>query len=400
MKILLLGHGVSNDGIKNYLDNYNIYYDYLNKEEVFDKYDIVVKSPGIPLDDKVFDVCGKNVISDIELVNMFDNRDMIAITGTNGKTTTTLLINEFLSKQRECAVCGNIGYPIGLCAMDEFDIFICETSSFQLEGCKNFKPKVAVLLNINPHHLDHHKSFKAYIEAKEKICMKQDENDYLIYNFDNVYCKEIAKKSKAKKISFSTKSMLTNCYIFANNIYLNNCKIMSLNKKKIDYNIENFMAACCAVSVYKFPLNRCKRIYKKFEKPLYRAQYLSNDIINDAKSTNPFSTIATLKTLSNVILICGGLYRGENMHVLTPYISTIKCVYAYGETKNLIMNFFNEFNIKCYIFDDLKSASLSALDEKKESTLLYSPMFASYDQYKDYTQRGKEFSDIINYYLK
>ncbi len=395
--ILLLGHGISNDGLKKFLENFNQDFDYLELNEIEDDYKFIVKSPGIPLD--LINIRGE-IISDIELIYRIIPKNIIAISGTNGKTTITMLINHFLDNS---VACGNIGYPFGLAMLEEYDFYVCELSSFMLEGCKYFKPKIAILSNLWPHHLDHHKSLKKYIEAKEMICINQDENDFLIYDYDSPYLKDIVKKSKGQKYSFSTRSMLANCYLNNNYIYFNNKALINLKRLKInfEYDIKNIMTLCLTLIILKKSFKGFYNKYRKFIKADFRTQYIRRDIINDAKSTNPYSTIAALKNLNKVILICGGYDRGEQLNCLLPYLDRISLVICYGESKDKLFKFFDEFNTLAYKCFDLKEAvSLCVKYKKKENTILYSPMFASYDQYKSYIERGNEFNQLIFHLYK
>ena len=395
--ILLLGHGISNDGVKSFLEAIEQGFDYLELNEAKSDYKYIVKSPGISLEK--IKIKGE-IISDIELIYRIIPKKIIAVSGTNGKTTITMLINHFLDNS---IACGNIGYPLGLAMQKEYDYYVCELSSFMLEGCKSFKPKIAILSNLWPHHLDHHKSLEKYIEAKERIFINQDQNDYLIYDYDSPYLKDIAKKGNGKKYSFSTKSMLADCYLNNNYIYFKNKTLINLKKLKInfEFEIKNIMALCLALIILKKSFKGFYSKYKKFSKANFRTEYLKKDIINDAKSTNPYSTIAALKDLDKVILVCGGYDRGERLNCLLPYLNRISLVISYGESKDKVFNFFKEFNVLVYQCRNLKEAvDLSFRYKKKENTILYSPMFASYDQYKSYIERGKEFNQLVFHLYK
>ncbi len=395
--IVLLGHGLSNDGVKKVLEEFNQDFDYLELNEVNRDYKYIVKSPGIMFD--LIKIKGE-VISDIELIYRLMPKNIIAVSGTNGKTTIAMLINHFL---KNSIACGNIGYPLGLAMLKQYDYYVCELSSFMLEGCKYFKPKIAILSNLWPHHLDHHKSLENYIKAKEMICINQDQNDYLIYDYDSPYLKDIVRKSKAKKYSFSTKSMLADCYLNNHYIYFKNKALINLNRLQIsfDHDIKNIMTLCLVMIILNKSFKGFYNKYKKFNKADFRTQYIKNDIINDAKSTNPYSTIAALRNLNKVILICGGYDRGENLKCLLPYLDKISLVICYGASKNKIFDFFNEFNVPVVKCQRLKeAATLSFEHKKKENTILYSPMFASYDQYQSYQERGNEFNQLAFHLYK
>lgn len=398
MKILVLGKGISSDGVKMVLDQFYADYDYLEKNEVKSAYDYIIKSPGIPLTDPVFKITKGKIISDIELVSLLVRKYYIGITGTNGKTTITMLLNEILQKYRQSIACGNIGYAVGKAAIGIEDYLVCELSSFQLESVETFKPKIAILSNIEPHHLDHHGSFSAYLKAKAKLCQRQSEEDVLIYNYDSTYCREIAKKSKAKKLSFSTESMLADCFLFNETLYFKKIKVMTLNKEeqKRMHDIANYMAVLCALSFLNIPLKKTVRLFRNFKRAPYRVEEIYPNIYNDAKSTNPYSTVVSLKTFERVALLCGGYDRKEPLDCLNPVLSSIEKVYAYGESRFIIQRYCQEYVLAYELFSTLKEATLAALKEKKENTvILYSPMYASYDQYKSYLERGKEFTTLV-----
>lgn len=409
MKILLLGIGVSTLGAKRLLEKHKIDFDMLKTTDLKNyDYDLVVKSPGISDSNKTIKAFLKNntpIITDIELVKILECPFIIGVTGSNGKTSTASAINSILGKYYKASLCGNIGYSVCDAIVDnpKKDFFIVELSSFQLSGVKNFYPNIAIITNIEPCHLDYHETFENYIMAKANITLNQTENEYLIYNYDNYNVRRIANMSKALKLSFSASNPLADCYILNNFIYYKKSKLIEIPKsyKNKKYMIENYMAVIITLKILnKYKKRYVKRLFKL--KPImYRAEAITKSIINDAKSTNPYSTIETLKRFTNISLICGGYYRCEDLSCLKPYLNKINKVYAYGETKDLVFTFMKENNVNVNVFTDLKEAIKVALSEmNKKSLILYSPMFASFDQYKSYLDRGYEFKEIIKSYQK
>lgn len=406
MKVLLVGRGKSNDGVALLLNKKNISFDYLNTEEITSlDYDLVVKSPGILYSNekiKAFINLDKPVITDIELVYTFYQPFLIGVTGSNGKTTTINLINEVLRHRYDTVMCGNIGYSYARAVLENSidDLFLCELSSFELEGIIKFAPKIAIMLNIKPCHLDHHSDFQDYINQKANITINQQKDDYLIYNYDDYNLREIAKRTKAKTISFSKTSTMADCYIFDNCIYLNGYKLFTLNKRqlKAKHNLENIMASCIVGHLLGIKKRRIEHGIFSFKGVEYRLEEIKEKIFNDAKSTNPYSTIEALKTLGeNIILVCGGYNRKENLEVLNKELFRINEVYTYGQTAQMVKEYFGSKKIKCHSFINLEEAVLQAYRRKSiKEYLLYSPMFASYDQYESYQMRGKEFNNIIN----
>ena len=219
MKILVLGHGIANDGVILLLNEENMEYDYLDIKDVTHiNYDLVVKAPGIPYTEKIiadFEREGIPIITDIEVAMSLRKKFYIGITGSNGKTTVTSLITKILNQKYKAIACGNIGYSVCKAVVEEkdADIFVVELSSFALERAK-LDLNISVLLNLHPCHLDHHKDFKDYCQSKSNICMNQSSSHYCIYNSDESLIREIVSQSAAKKIAFSKDSIFANCSVF------------------------------------------------------------------------------------------------------------------------------------------------------------------------------------------
>lgn len=314
------------------------------------------------------------------------------------------MITNILSKKYYTVLCGNIGYSVckALVEHEEAEIFVVELSSFQLEN-SIIDPDISVILNISPCHLDHHKTFKNYYESKKNISLNQSDNQIVIYNFEDSYCSKIVNDSLAKKVSFSTESVLTNCYVYHNCIYFKKRKILKLNNciQSKQFLLKDYMAAISTVmQISKISPKIIKNVINKFEGVKYRLSPIYENIYNDAKSTNPFSTIAALEGLDNVFLICGGYDRYENLGVLNEYLYKIKKVFVYGATAEKVYNYMTLNNVSCYKFDNLIDATKEALFNRSNEVILYSPMFASYDQFSSYIERGELFEKIIKDYKK
>ncbi|MFI3329538.1 MAG: UDP-N-acetylmuramoyl-L-alanine--D-glutamate ligase [bacterium] len=405
MRILFVGKGISNDGAIKLAQQLKIKYDYINvNDNVDNNYSVIVKGPGISYDEKIlrrFIKLNKLVVTDIEFVYWFLNRYYIGVTGSNGKTTTTLLINDILNKKYKSIACGNIGYSIGEASVEnkECTHFVCELSSFELKGTNLFTPNIAVITNINCCHLDYHKTIEDYILSKKKLIDNQSINDYLIYNLDCNTTKTIISNSVAKKYSFSLYDQTADCYIKNNYIYFNNKRIIKIKKLK-EKNIEtlgNYLASIIVGNILNINKKDIKKSLITFKKSDYRFQYIKKNIINDAKSTNVYSTISAIKSIKKpIILISGGLYRNYELNQLDNYLINIQLVVSYGETNDLLKSYFEKNNIKCIKVENLVEATLEALKYlNKNNVLLYSPMFASYDLFKSYQQRGELFNKLI-----
>ncbi len=408
MKILVLGNGVSTKGVERILNDFKFDYDILELSEVkrYD-YDLVIKSPGIKYSEKVikdFEYMKIKVITDIELVYMLYNHFFVGITGSNGKTTTTELVTKIINKRLSAIACGNIGYSVSDAILDnkEADLFVCELSSFQLEGCLTFHPKISVMLNISPCHLDHHGSFYNYFQAKKKLVTRQTTDEHLVYYYDDINLRKLAKNLEINKYSFSLDSKLADCYEYNGYIYFKKEKIIKTNKIKIlgKHNLLNAMAAICVGKILNIDTKDIKEVLLTFEGVKYRMQKKSDYLYNDAKSTNIYSTMAAITNFNEVNLICGGYDRKDNIDNLYDVLNRIKKVYVYGESKNKIKEFFLKHQIEVKEFDTLKEATLCSLNERLDEYILFSPMCASYDQYESYIQRGEDFDNIVEGYLK
>lgn len=399
---LLLGKGVANNGCKRLLDKYQIKYDYLNIDEITTcDYEYIVKSPGISLLDPIFRKLKGKIISDIELGYIITHPNIIGVTGSNGKTSVVSMLGYILKERYEVCVCGNIGYSFCDALVDNpnCDYYIVEMSSFQLEATYKLDCIISVILNISMCHLDHHKAFNDYINSKIKIASNQSYKNFTIYNMDDPYLNEIRKKCVSNTIGFSYKSSVSKIYVLNEYIYYQNKRIFKINKNEINYKhkIENYLAVLTTITCLDFNLKKACKLLKRFKDVKYRLNKIDKYIYNDAKSTNCGSTMAAINSLDKIHLICGGYNRGIKINLELKSLQKIRYVYSYGETKNEIKKYFDSYGIKCFSFNTLKDALRSAYIKRfDDEVILYSPMFASFDQYQSYTQRGEEFNMLYN----
>ena len=407
MKVLVLGKGVANDGVILLLTEDNLEYDYLNPEEVvnFD-YDLVVKAPGIPYNNEIIKKLIRRkikIITDIELATLLRQKFFIGVTGSNGKTTTVSLITHILNQKYKAIACGNIGYSVcrALVENPDADFFVVELSSFQLEKT-TIDLNISVLLNVSPCHLDHHRNFKEYINSKANICLNQSSNHYFVYNYDDIYIQKIATNCHINRISFSNSSLLAKCYVRDNKIYYGNKCVTKLSDNlhiKEFLLLDTMAAISTCMIIDKIKPRTIRKALSSFKEIDFRMTKVNDFIYNDAKSTNPYSTIAALKCFDKVSLICGGYDRKENLGCLNDYLSKIKCVYAYGDTSSKINEYMNMHDIECYVFDNLEDAFKTALKNRQNEIILFSPMFASFDNFKNYIERGNYFTELVKKHL-
>ena len=379
-------------------------------EYLDDSYDLLVKNPGIKYNHKTVlkaRELGIEVINEIELAYYYmpNNVNIIGITGSNGKTTTATLIHKFLEKDdRTAYLGGNIGLP--LCnfvkSINSDDFLVLEISDHQLCDMYRFKTNVSVLTNIYKVHIDFHDSFERYKEMKKRIFNNMTSKDIGIINFDNNEAINLTRDVKCTKYYFSRKDK-AKAYIEDNAIYYEDTKIINCKEIKLQgvHNYENIMAAICAVKVYGVSDNSIRDVLKEFAGVEHRLEYVDTvdgvDYYNDSKSTNCESTKIALNSFQRpTLLILGGLDRNHSFYDLDESISNVTYVACYGETKARIKEYCNEKGISCGVFENLKEATISCFEKSSlGDVVLLSPACASWDQYKSFEERGKDFKDII-----
>ncbi|HHT37869.1 MAG TPA: UDP-N-acetylmuramoyl-L-alanine--D-glutamate ligase [Mollicutes bacterium] len=380
---------------------------------VDDSFGVIVKNPGIRNDHKyVLKACqlGIPVINEVELAYKYfpSNITIIGVTGTNGKTTTTTLIYEILKKSRKnIHLMGNIGLPVCFFVpkIKEGDIAIIEVSDHQLCNVDKFKTNISVLTNLSEAHLDFHGTYENYKKVKKRIFNNQTKKDISILNMIDNDVMNLTKDIESTKKYFSTQDVLEEgCSIIGNHICYNNHKIMPLKDIKMRgmHNYENIMAAIMVVKELGVEDQDIIDVLKEFKGVAHRVEFVSNvkgrEIYNDSKSTNVTSTITALSSFdSPTILILGGLDRGHSFDGLKDYLKNVKAIISYGETKKRIYDFAVQHNVPCKMTENLEEATKEAyaLSDDKDVILL-SPACASWDQFKDYEERGEKFKRYVN----
>lgn len=415
-KYLLLGLGIGNNAIKEYFDKEQIKYiiyddyigNYLNNID-FNNFDVLIKSSGISNDHFIIKYCiilKKQIITDLEAFYLFsNNKKIICITGTNGKTTTSYLIHHLLD---ELDLAGNIGIPLMNLVESKNDIII-ESSSFMLEYVDRFHPNIVLITNFYPNHLDHHKTYKNYLKSKLRILKNIKPNDYLIYNYDNLFMKRLFENLDVNKIPISIKENCDGIYLCENFIYNKNEFLYDINNFKIlgEHNIYNYLFAIGALIAYESrAIWRIPRL-ELFAGVEHRIEYIGNigskSVYNDSKSTNTRSLLTAINSFidKNVLLICGGLKRIDDLNILNNSLKGIKVVMVNGDNKEELFNYFNSKNIKVIKYETLNEC-LQNITNHLESvdTILFSPGAQSYDQFKSFEERGLYFKKTISKYFK
>lgn len=381
-----------------------------------DNTDLIVKSPGVPLEIPLLKRAkDKNIeiITDIELAYRVSRNKMIAITGTNGKSTTTVLLGEvFKNTGNNCHVTGNIGVGIlwEMVNSNEEDVFVVETSSFQLESTKDFKPNVSVIINITPDHINWHKTFDNYVGAKKKIFANQDKEDYTILNYDDPIVREMKNEVKSKVVYFSSNEILDKgVYVENGDIIVNDGNISKKVMPCIDiripgrHNLENALASVSAAWVMGVDLEIIAQTLRDFKGIEHRLKYVDNidgvTFYNDSKGTNPVSSISAVKAIeSPIILIAGGMDKGsEFSEFIQSFDGKVKALVLLGETAEKIKNTAISLGYNnIYIVKDMKEAvALSFEMSTSGDNILLSPACASWDMYKSYEERGEDFINRV-----
>lgn len=384
------------------------------KEEDLDDIDLIVKSPGIyPFHELLEKAREKNIeiISDIELsYRNLKTENVIAVTGTNGKTTTTTILGDILKRVAKTYVVGNIGrgiLEITKEASDD-DYVVIEASSFQLEDTIKFKPHIGVLTYVTSDHLDWHKTRQNYVDAKFKIFKNQDENDFAILNYED---KDLAEeyKLKAEKYYFSMEKIGDKgAYVDNGKIYFNNGEkteeVLDIKDIKIpgDHNVRNIMAAIIACKLLNIDLDLIKKSILSFTGVEHRIEFVREvdgvKYYNDSKGTNPDSTeVAVAAMDGDVVLIAGGYDKGADFdNLIEKSKDKINTAILFGETAEKISNSCKKSGVEFYITEDLKKAvELARKLSSSGDDVLLSPACASWDMYKSYEIRGQHFKDLV-----
>ena len=375
-----------------------------------DSFDYVIKNPGIKYDNPVVvkaKELGIKVINEIEMAYSFLDKsvNIIGVTGSNGKTTTTTLISEFMKNSFDNVYLGgNIGIPLSNFVRDikPNSYLVLEISDHQLCDMYDFKTNVSVLTNITPTHLDFHKSYEVYQMTKKKIFNNHTSDDLAVINKDDEVSMKITDDIKSTKVYYGhDKTNLA--YYDEEGIYYDGKLVIKLDDiiLKGKHNYQNIMGAIIAVKKYGVTDEVIQKVLKEFKGVEHRLEYVDTidgvTYYNDSKATNCVSTITALNSFNQpTILLLGGYDRGHSFHDLDNSMKNVKCVVCFGETKNRIEEFCNDLNIKCYKNDTLKEAMNVVKDIcTPGDVVLLSPACASWDQYDRFEDRGDEFKNLV-----
>lgn len=369
----------------------------------------LIKNPGVPIDHKYVlkaRELGIPVINETEMSYLLLPKDkhiqLIAITGTNGKTTTTTLVYKFLKKAgKSVHLVGNIGYPFCsfLSKLEDGDIIVDEVSCQQLENLEQFRPNVAILTNISEAHTDFMKTYEHYTEVKRKLFKNQDKHDVAILNLGNDESIRITKGISSSVKYFTSKGEINGAYIKDGAIYYYDELVVRLKDIRLIgmHNYENIMAAIMAVKEYQVPNEAIQAVLSEFGGVEHRLEFVAEiegrKFYNDTEATNIKCCQIALSSFSDpVILFLGGLERGQDFMELKDYMAPVKAILAIGECRKRVKEFGDNLGIPTYEYEFLKDAMPKAWDiSTNGDIILLSPASASWDQYKQCEDRGAEF---------
>lgn len=379
--------------------------------------DMVVVSPGVPLDlpfiKKVIEE-NKELIGEVELAYQLAKKPyFVGITGTNGKTTTTSLTGEIFEKAgKETYIVGNIGNPVidAVQAANEGASFVTELSSFQLESIKDFRPSVSAVLNITEDHMNRHHTMENYIDAKARVFMNQDKENFCVLNYDDELTRALAEKCNANVVFFSRLEKLEK------GVYVENGDIIIDINEKINlmkvcelslpggHNLENCMAAAAMAYVSGIDIEVIREVLKTFKAVEHRLEFVKEvegvKYVNDSKGTNPDSTIKAVQAYENpIILIAGGYDKGSTYDELLEIAKkNVKTLVLLGQTADKIEEAARRIGFTdIHRVEDMKEAVKTCHDIAKEGDIvLLSPACASWGMYKNFEVRGKDFKDNVN----
>ncbi len=388
-------------------------------ERTFQGQDLIVVSPGVPVDAPPLvqaRALGETVIGEIELAARFLPGPIVAITGSNGKTTTTTLAGEIVAAGGHSTVVGgNIGTPaISLVeGASEKTIAVLEVSSFQLETIETFRPKIAVVLNVTPDHLDRHRTFEAYVDAKARIFENQRANDFAVLNADDLTCESLASRTHAQVFWFSrAKEVKQGAYARYGRILFRDAssgqtsgqrEIMLVSEIPLKgaHNVENVLAAVCVGSLMGCSPEAIRQTIRNFKAVEHRLEYVATirgvEYYNDSKATNVDATIKAIESFpANIHLILGGKDKGSDYSVLNDLLrQRVKRVYTIGAAAAKIESQIQGATAIVHAETLETAVKRAAVDAQAGDTVLLAPACASFDQFKNYEQRGKIFKEVV-----
>ena len=377
-----------------------------------DSFDYLIKNPGVPIDHKYVlkaRELGIEVMNEVEMAYRLLPEDVkiIAITGTNGKTTTTTLTYEIMKKAYgdKVFLAGNIGYPLCSILNDikSGDIIVMEVSCQQLENLTQFNPDVALMTNLSPAHIDFLKSYENYKRVKAKLFQNHNSKNVAILNLENDDVINECKNIKSTVKYFSSKKEINGGYLKDNDIYYYGEKVMCRDEIFIAgmHNVENCISAIMLVKEFGVSNEIIRDVISNFRGVEHRLEYVDTingrRFYNDTEATNIKCTQIALASFDKpTIIILGGLERGQDFNELEPFMKNVKSIIGIGQCRERVLEFGNKLNIPTYIYEHLTDGFDKCFEVSDEGDIiLLSPASASWDQYKECEVRGAEFKKKV-----
>ncbi|MDE6530525.1 MAG: UDP-N-acetylmuramoyl-L-alanine--D-glutamate ligase [Lachnospiraceae bacterium] len=385
-------------------------------EEMLQTASLLVMSPGIPVDTPFVERFHKAQIpvwGEIELAYQYAKGDVIAITGTNGKTTTTALTGKIMEDYYGKAyVVGNIGAPYTAAALDtkNGEVTVAEISSFQLETIHNFHPRISAILNITPDHLNRHHTMENYVACKEAVARNQTFADVCVLNYENDYTRAFAKRCPAKVLFFSSRQQLEEgLYLQGEEIMYadgrNTRKLLNIHEMKLLglHNVENVMAAIGMALAYGVPESSVVKSVKEFTAVEHRIEYVATvrgvDYYNDSKGTNPDAAIKGIQAMNRKTVLIGGGYDKDSAYDewIESFDGKVTWLVLLGQTKEKIADCARAHGFQNIILTDSleEAVKVSALKAGEGEAVLLSPACASWGMFKNYEERGRMFKELV-----
>ncbi len=377
--------------------------------------DALVLSPGIPIDHPLavsFKRAKRAVIGETELAARYMRCPIIAITGTNGKTTTVSMLAETLQKGGLSAtVCGNIGTPmVEYCGLREEEIAVAEISSFQLETLQSLRPHVAVVLNVTEDHLSRHYNMENYIFLKKKLLKNSTEAEYVILNYDDPIVRSFAEDCKAQVLWFSVKERVSGAFYEDGNLYCGKEKIMSVSDLPVGglHNVQNALAVIVAAKLMGVKNADIASALSNFKGIRHRIETVATvdgvTYIDDSKGTNVDATLKAIESMkSETVLLLGGKNKGYDYSRLFAFLPKSKVVHAilYGENRFSLLKSAREHDYHAITVCDsfAFAVQIARLRAEEGQTVLLSPASASFDEFSNYEERGDTFVEIVGSFI-
>ena len=386
-------------------------------KDMMEQLSLVVISPGIPVDADFVEEFRQNnlpIWGEIELAYQFAKGGLTAITGTNGKTTTTALVGEIMDDYYNSVfVVGNIGnaYTKEALKTQEDSVTVAEISSFQLETAIDFHPHVSAVLNITPDHLNRHHTMEEYVRVKESIAKNQTKDDFCVLNFEDSYTRDFGKRCNASVIWFSSKQKVENGYYLDGDVIYkvsgqDVIEIIRMSQTNLlgNHNAENIMAAMAMCEAYGVPMDSIVASVKKFKAVEHRIEFVATkrgvDYYNDSKGTNPDAAIKGIKAMNKPTILIGGGYDKDSTYDewIESFEGKVKLLVLIGQTRDKIAECAKAHGFHDFVMADTFEEAMDICI--KESVLgdavLLSPACASWGMFPNYEVRGQIFKEIVH----